>query len=341
MVSFFSRCWYYTKNLKYLFQAKCVVLIYHRVKDLELDAQMLAVSPAHFEKQIEYLKTNYKILSLQELIGCLNKKRIPNKSIVITFDDGYADNLYQAAPILVKYNTPATIFISSGMIDSGLEFWWDSLEYIFLAGVATIKKKLEIKIAGINYNWNIEKAEDATMVYHKIQVLIKSLPITERDEKIDELYIWSGLQKKQRTSHAILLKEELEQLSQLKCIEIGAHTIVHPRLENETINIQEHEIVGSKTSLENMIGKKVVSFSYPFGAEKDFSNASVRIVKGAGYNCGLANIQDEVTKITDVYKIPRRLVRNWGVEEFESNLKMFFRKPESWVDFFKNKISRV
>ena len=116
-----------------MFQRKCVVLIYHRVKDLEVDTQMLAVSPNHFEKQIEYLKANYKILSLQELISCLNKKRIPNKSVVITFDDGYADNLHEAAPVLVKYNIPATIFISSGMIDSNLEFWWDSLEYIFLS----------------------------------------------------------------------------------------------------------------------------------------------------------------------------------------------------------------
>lgn len=301
---------------------------------------MLAVSPSNFEKQIEYLKANYKILSLQELIIYLNKRRIPNESIVITFDDGYADNLYEAASILVKHNTAATIFITGGMIDSNVEFWWDSLEYIFLSGVANIKKELEIKIDGIKYQWNIEKTEDATMVYHEIQPLIKALPIMERDEKINELYMWSGLQKKQRASHAILLKKELEKLSQLNCIEIGAHTQFHPRLSNETVKVQMDEIAGSKISIENIIGKKVKSFSYPFGSKEDFSQISVQIVKDAGYNCGLANIQDEVTKITDVYKIPRRLVRNWGVGEFESNLKIFFSRPESWVDFFKSKINR-
>ena len=84
---------------------------------------------------------------------------------------------------MVKHNTAATIFITGGMIDSNVEFWWDSLEYIFLSGVANIKKELEIKIDGIKYQWNIEKTEDATMVYHEIQPLIKALPIMERDEK--------------------------------------------------------------------------------------------------------------------------------------------------------------
>ena len=54
----------------------------------------------------------------------------PQLSVAVTFDDGYADNLYEAARLLKRYDTPATFFITTGYIGTGYEFWWDELERI-------------------------------------------------------------------------------------------------------------------------------------------------------------------------------------------------------------------
>lgn len=314
-----------------------MVLIYHRVKNLDSDPQMLAVSPQNFEKQIAFLKENFNVISLQELIRCLSLKTIPDQSVVITFDDGYADNLLEASPILMKFDVPATIFVSSGMIETEYEFWWDSLDDIFLSDVPNTRRELEIEIDGTYYKWIIQNFEEANTVYYKLHALIKTLPRGLRDIKIDELYNWSGKQRKQRPSHAVLSKAQLKKLASLNGIEIGAHTVSHPRLSNETVQLQREEIANSKNDLEQLIGREINSFSYPFGAHEDFTDASAFLVQECGYTCGLANIQETVFKTTNPYRIPRRLVRNWDIEEFKSNLEEFFKRPASWADLVKSK----
>jgi len=70
----------------------------------------LRVSPAVFEKQVRYLSENgWHFFTLTELIK--QKSSLPEKSVAITFDDGYSDNCTNALPILNKYNAKATIYL--------------------------------------------------------------------------------------------------------------------------------------------------------------------------------------------------------------------------------------
>ena len=104
--------------------------MYHRVSCLDRDSQLLAVTPENFESQIKYLSENYILLSLNDLKEALSRKVIPNKSVAITFDDGYLDNLTHALPLLEKYQIPATIFVSSGFVDGSFEMPSDELEKV-------------------------------------------------------------------------------------------------------------------------------------------------------------------------------------------------------------------
>src|SRR4051794_28319151 len=99
-----------------------VVLIYHRVTVLADDPQLLAVSPDKFRAQLEILK-RYPILRFED-----DWSKVRQPSIVITFDDGYADNHREALPILTEYGLPATFFVTAGAVGSNSEFWWDELE---------------------------------------------------------------------------------------------------------------------------------------------------------------------------------------------------------------------
>ena len=86
-----------------------------------------------------------------------------------------------------------------------------------------------------------------------------------------------------RPGNRALTVEELRQMSQSPCITIGGHTITHNMLSAEPEDIQRHEIVGSKARLEEILEKPVTTFSYPFGAERDYTEKTVDIVKTAGY----------------------------------------------------------
>jgi peptidoglycan/xylan/chitin deacetylase (PgdA/CDA1 family) len=91
------------------------ILMYHSIDNNDV---FFTVKPEVFVKQMKYLKDkNYQVISLAKLVEILESKNpLPDKAIVITFDDGYQDNYTNAWPVLKKHNFPATIFLTTGLI---------------------------------------------------------------------------------------------------------------------------------------------------------------------------------------------------------------------------------
>ncbi len=97
-----------------------VVLLYHRVARLAEDPCELAVAPENFRAQMKFLADHYPVLRFEDDWGVIEEL-----SFVVTFDDGYADNLEQALPILEECRVPATFFVSSGFFGEKRFFPWD------------------------------------------------------------------------------------------------------------------------------------------------------------------------------------------------------------------------
>lgn len=309
--------------VKNSFIEKSLVLIYHRVIDLENDPQQLAVSIKNFESQISHLKSNYQIKTLQQIVSDIKQRQIVNKSVAITFDDGYFDNKSYALPILEKLQIPATIFISTNYVDKADEFWWDKLESVLLLST-NLPPHLELKINTEVYIWN-DCNSRREQIYQDIHKILKAISISEIPSIIKQLVVWSGSDYHPRQKYRPVSQSELIEMSKSPYVEIGAHTMSHCRLSNESAECQRNEIEGSKLFLEKLLNKKILSFSYPFGTYSDYTDFTPGIVKQMEYNCGISNNQDLVTKNTDVYSIPRYLVRNWNSTEFANRINNMFR----------------
>lgn len=120
------------KRVRSALRCRVVILMYHRVFKTSSDPWGLCVSPKNFAEHLELLRRHYPVLTLHELVSSLRDARLPKRGVVLTFDDGYADNLWNAKPLLEKYEVPATFFVTSGCVDSSSEFWWDDLERAIL-----------------------------------------------------------------------------------------------------------------------------------------------------------------------------------------------------------------
>ena len=122
-------------KLNELAQNSWRVLTYHRVinplqSKLHLQAGMY-VRPETFRMHIKYLSKNANVIPIDELATLLREgKKIPKKTISITFDDGWEDNYTEAYPILKEFLTPATIFIPTSYISSSKMFWTDKLSVL-------------------------------------------------------------------------------------------------------------------------------------------------------------------------------------------------------------------
>ncbi len=91
------------------------ILMYHSVSRSE---HFFTVTPEDFAEQMKYLHDqNYSVVSFRDLLFLVtHKKPIPQKTVVLTFDDGYADNYTEVFPIIKKYNFPITIFLTTGFV---------------------------------------------------------------------------------------------------------------------------------------------------------------------------------------------------------------------------------
>ena len=319
-----------------------IILLYHRVADLPNDPQWLCVPPKLFAEHMEILQNNYHPFSLIELCKNLRQGKLTHKSVVVTFDDGYADNLYGAKPILMKYAVPATVFAVAGMINTTKGFWWDELARILLT-TDDLPKQLELSIDTKTFSWQFnDKNYKANLsqnrwhvlipdnptpnhkVYRELAPLLRNLDVYTRENLLNELRQWAKLNSNSRSDYRALNEEELKILSLEGLVEIGAHTVTHSVLSASSQREQVAEILESKRILEEILEKPVTSFSYPYGGKDDYTKISEKLVKKAGFSCACSNYPGLVYSKHKLYGLPRYLVRDWDGDKFAMHMEEWF-----------------
>ncbi len=98
--------------------------MYHMISEAESSSEeKYACPPALFERHLRYIKKNYTPVSLDQIEAhLLTGKSLPDNAVAITLDDGFEDNYTNAYPLLKKYQIPATIFLTSGLM-GGTNQW--------------------------------------------------------------------------------------------------------------------------------------------------------------------------------------------------------------------------
>ena len=310
--------------------------MYHRVAELESDPWSMTIKPKHFAEQMQIIQKYGNPMPLKQLINKMNVNEPLQRAVVVTFDDGYKDNLYTAKPILEKYNIPATVFVATGGLDQQREFWWDELDRLLLQ-TGRLPGLLQLRIRGKSYEWKLDETAYPSRyvfklsghwsmgrklekvfnrrknLYSKIYKLLQFLSENERERVLEELRIWANIEPLNQSVQLPLSKDDLFALEKGGLVEIGAHTESHPHLSKIPVTIQKDEIQNSKAYLENILGHNVNSFAYPHGS---YNKDTISIVKEAGFNCACSSIFGRVKRNNNLYLLPRFVVKDWDGETF-------------------------
>lgn len=295
-----------------------VILLYHRVANPSSDPQLLAVTPANFRSHMEFLRDNFPVIRLED-----NWSEVKEPSIVITFDDGYADNVLEAIPILENVGLPATFFISTGAIGSQNGFWWDELGFIILVDRA-FPDCFSLIDSRYGRSWKTNKEAERYKMYQGLLLLMKKVDAHTREDWLKQLRRWANVADSFRMEDSPMTIDELRSLARCPLATIGAHTITHTPLSSLSFKYQKEEIVGSKRWLEKQLGCEIVVFSYPFGGRSDYNEESVSICKDAGFSKVVTVIRGPTHRNASPYQLPRQLVRNWPREVFIKKMKWFW-----------------
>ncbi len=298
-----------------------LILMYHRVTDIESDPWELCVSPPYFAEHLQVLQKLGSVVRLQQLNQTLKNSKRPHRQIVITFDDGYSDNLYNAKPLLEQYEIPATIFLTTGYMEQKREFWSDELDRILLQP-GILPEALSLNINGTNHQWKLDAtANERYSLYYSLYELLYPLPAIERSHLLDQLLLWANKKPELRPTHRMMTIEEFSSLQPGSIIEVGAHTVTHPFLSTIPPEVQQKEIQENKVQLEEIFGHPIESFAYPHG---NYNSETSEIVRQAGFTCACTTNANIVGKNSDRFQLPRFAVGNWNGEEFAKRLSNWF-----------------
>ncbi len=314
-----------------------LILLYHRIAALPTDPQLLSVTPERFASQMEHVSRHYEVVSLEELVNRMRDRRLSSRLIAVTFDDGYRDNLLSAKPILESCRAPATVFVSTGVLESQSECWWDELEHLFLHP-SSLPSSLQLKIDGrllewtlgdaaayrhqdfmSHRSWTVLRSDDPTTrhrLYRALCRLLRPLDEQARQQTLHALRVWAGGRQDSPCGHQMLTRDEVRLLAEGRYVKVGAHTASHPVLACLPLAVQREEIGSSKKSLEDIFGHSIESFAYPYGTKSDYTEQTTALVKEAGFSFACSNYPETVSAGSDVYQLPRFVVRNWDEARF-------------------------
>ncbi len=316
---------------------RALILLYHRVVELPSDPQLLCVSRRHFAEHLDVLRKHCSPTRLKDIEHALRRQRPGRPAAVVTFDDGYADNLYNAKPLLQRQDIPATVFAATGYIGSEREFWYDCLERLLLQP-GTLPETLCLTIGGSSLRWelgdsacyseeryrnhslwDVSEGHEPTRrhaLYRRLHQLLLPLAETERERVLNHLFKWAAVSPAGRPTHRALSPAEVLHLADGGLIEVGSHTVTHPVLSALPLKEQKTEITRSKVRLEEILNDRIVSFSYPYGGHSHYTAQTVAAVREAGYECACSNFSGIVRHSVDPWQLPRFLVRDWDGDEF-------------------------
>ncbi|MEO6929210.1 MAG: polysaccharide deacetylase family protein [Casimicrobiaceae bacterium] len=293
-------------------RARLSILIFHRV--LERPDPLFPGEPhaAQFDALVRHVAARFRILPLAAAIDALRSGTLPARALAITFDDGYADNLAVAAPILQRYLVPATVFVATGYLDGGC--MWNDL--VIEALRATRADALDLQSIGLG-RFPLGSSADRRHAIDQILAHIKYLPIGERQERATEILRSARVSA---PSGLMLTRESLQALHRTG-LDVGAHTVTHPILARLPAESARQEIVDSKRDLETLLGKPVNLFAYPNGRpDDDYSAEHVRMIRDAGFAGAVTTAAGAATRESDVYQLPR--FTPWSRDPWRFDLMM-------------------
>ncbi|MDP1684470.1 glycosyltransferase [Hydrogenophaga sp.] len=311
------------------------VFVFHSIDTVVPFEKAWFTSIEQFNKTLDFIEKNYRVLTMSEAIEALDKGGLPQRTACLTFDDGDPTWLTNVAPELQRRNFPATFYVSTGAL-AGEPIWHDRLADVFA------------RLSAPEFSWpalgirslKMETAEQRIRAMEQITRLIKYQFAQVRNTMLTELELACGIDRSGRRSD--FNAQMVRDLSAMGH-EIGSHTVTHPILTFCSAGDALNEITQSREELAEIIRAPVRSFSYPNGKPGlDFDLDHAAMVKGAGYTSAVTTAHGRMSKGGSTFLIPR--FTPWGSTPLSMRLQILqnrLSRPKPMFDPAVQKPMRV
>jgi peptidoglycan/xylan/chitin deacetylase (PgdA/CDA1 family) len=276
---------------------KLSIFIFHRVLPAADPLLPFEPSAEQFDWMVRFIARTFNVLPLDEATHRLQDGTLPPAAAAITFDDGYADNLLVAWPILKHHGVPATFFIATAFLEGGRMWNDDVIEAFRLAQV----EELDLDAFGLGRH-RLSDAVERVRGYEAVLGRLKYFEHRHRSETAREIATRCAVPA---ASELMMTHRQLRTLRS-EGAEIGGHTRTHPILENLDDATAQQEIISGKQELEELLAEPVRVFAYPNGVpDRDCSARHGEMAHQAGFTAAVTTRQACATGTSDIFQLPR------------------------------------
>lgn len=273
------------RRLRGLLRHDLRILAYHRILDIgdpdafDFDLELISASSEQFRAQMLLVQRRMCALRFDEVLDFARRgKPLPANALVVTFDDGYDDNYRVAWPILRDLGIPATFFVSTSHIDSGLPYAYDWLVHMICVTPETRLDVPELSLQCTLPGARAERREIAAQLLNRMKWL----------DDMHQSALISRLEREwqlPRVAHPDCRPMTWDQLREMQAagMEIGSHGVGHRMLAKMSVEETRSEVFDSKQTIERELGCRVDVLSYPVGGTDAYNECVIEAARVAGY----------------------------------------------------------
>lgn len=274
------------------------ILMYHGVVAEPLEVfNWCQLSQSRFEQQIRFLSQEYEIHPLREIVERVRKGLpLPERSAVITFDDGYRSVYTSALPILTRYQIPFTVFLVTSLIGGSELIWTDRL-FCRLSGANTETINFAEQV------FPVASRGQRSAAYYTIGATLKRMDNDRKDMALAQL-LKSTPPPALASVFRTLNWDEIQQLAGGGLADFGSHSHTHPILSRCDPECQRREIRQSRDILYEHLGVCDL-FAYPNGRQFDYTGETKSLLRELGFQAALTTVPGFSRQRTDLFELHR------------------------------------
>jgi peptidoglycan/xylan/chitin deacetylase (PgdA/CDA1 family) len=262
-------------TVRHVFAGRAVIIMFHEIhQNCEFEL-MTGTSSDLFEYSLNWLRQEgWEIVSLEGCLQRLVEDDSSHRYAVLTFDDGYRDNVLTALPILERCNAPFIVYVPTGALTRSLQAWWLGLRELFRSRDDVLIDAMGARFHCPDFKTKASALSRVTEWVHEDY---------SRVELLFPTFVKAGLSISALNDTYFLGEDEIRVVSRHPLASVGGHTTSHMALKTLDALSARAEMIDNRLYLENLLQRQVRHFAYPYGGFKAFGPREEHLASEVGF----------------------------------------------------------
>jgi peptidoglycan/xylan/chitin deacetylase (PgdA/CDA1 family) len=281
-----------------IFAGRAAILTFHEIQQDCCSELMTGTSVALFEYSLNWLRQEgWEIVSFETCLERLATDFGPGRYAVLTFDDGYRDNVTTALPILERNNAPFMVYVPTGALTRTLQSWWLGLREIFRVGDT-------VTIDAMGMRFHCPEFHEKMLGLYKVDQWIHQ--DYRRVAMLAPTFHRAGISLSALNEAYFLNERELQSLARHPLVSIGGHTASHAALSSLDVHAARAEMADNRCYLEQLLQLPVRHFAYPYGDSRACGPREAHLAKEVGFSTAVTTRHGQVSdRESNHFALPR------------------------------------